>query len=145
MARTLNLGKESPEYMQKPLWSVMARSIVQGITSGRKAFRGGDYFQVGGEFLMEGEKCVWGHRMENTRDHAEIPEIRKVLGFDQVPEVGETKEETTERTPSPARNKRWSIAGGNLGRRLSNSRGRSWSRKRASWMGGETTERKVSP
>jgi len=86
---------------------------------------------------MEGEKCVWGHRMENTRDHAEVPEIKKVLGLDDVvPDVV-----PKERTPSPVRNKRWSIAGGNLGRRLSNSRSRSWSRKRASWMGESREER----
>ena len=86
-----------------------------------KAFSGGDYKQVGGEFLFEplGEimtspvgspmdesskkelgmpspvgiqpgqldkteekRVTWCHRMRNTRDHAEVPELREVLGLD---------------------------------------------------------------
>lgn len=64
--------------------------------------------QVGGEFLFESEnregetpspaeenkelgdeveeRVTWCHRMRNTRDHAEIPELREVLGLD--PEEG---------------------------------------------------------
>ena len=84
---------------------------------GGKALRGGDYHQVGGEFLFEpidptspasspdeeqkelGDRTgqagmyemgqveekhiTWCHRMRNTRDHAEIPELREVLGLDE--------------------------------------------------------------
>ena len=89
---------------------------------GGMAFQGGDYQQVGGEFLFEpvergtpicspaddrndenkqlgaaaaanagngsgggaGEeekRITWCHRMRNTRDHAEIPELREILGL----------------------------------------------------------------
>ena len=96
----------------------MMASFVQSVKQmkGGKALKGGDYQQVGGEFLFEPlEGCVdtpspltspaderekqlgfggldgqvgeekrvtWCHRMRNTRDHAEIPELREVLGLD---------------------------------------------------------------
>jgi hypothetical protein len=121
MLRTLNLGAR-PEYMRKSLMSAMVGSFVQSLRQmkGGKAFKGGDYQQVGGEFLFEpvnmatpicspdvgnadnerkrlGEvpngnlgsgdfveekRVTWCHRMRNTRDHAEIPELREVLGLD---------------------------------------------------------------
>lgn len=97
----------------------MGASFVQSIkrVKGGLLLKGGDYTQVGGEFLFEPtsvgtplvtpspggatdeskqlgmqgmlgteeaeEKVVtWCHRMRNTRDHAEIPELREVLGLD---------------------------------------------------------------
>lgn len=75
--------------------------------------KGGDFYQVGGEFLFENERVTWCHRMKNTRDHAEIPEMRKVLGLDGV-EVA-------------PRRKRWSTG---VGRTLSEKR-QSWSRSRS--------------
>lgn len=74
---------------------------------------GGDYRQVGGEFLFQGGKVTWCHRMKSTRDHAEVPLVRQQLGLDD--------------TPPPPR-KRWSAAGigGGLTRRLSNRRPMSW-------------------
>jgi hypothetical protein len=120
MLRTLNPGGR-PEYMRKSMMSAMVGSFVQSLKmmKGGKAFQGGDYQQVGGEFLFEpvnastpicspdvgngdnenkrlGEvangnlgsgdyeekRITWCHRMRNTRDHAEIPELREVLGLD---------------------------------------------------------------
>lgn len=39
---------------------------------------------VGGRLGVQGEekRITWCHRMRNTRDHAEIPELREVLGLD---------------------------------------------------------------
>ena len=109
MTRTLDLGPKSPEYMQKSLLSVMLTSFVQSLKSGWSATKGGDYRQVGGEFLFEDGKVTWGHRMRNTRDHAEIPELRKVLGLDDT---------------IPPMRKTWTSS---VGRALSNRR-QSWSR-----------------
>jgi len=92
MTRTLELGKK-PEYIQSNLFVTSVQSIVQSLKTGSKALKGGDFKQVGGEFLFEDGKCVWAHRMRNTRDHAEIGELRELLG------LGEAK--------SPLR-KRWS-------------------------------------
>lgn len=82
MIRTLSLGSKRPEYMQYSLPSAVLRSIYQSIRAGRGAFQGGDYSQVGGEFLFEDGQVSWCHRMKNTRDHAEIPETRRQLGLD---------------------------------------------------------------
>lgn len=114
MTRTLTMGTR-PEYQRMSMIQGMMSSIVQGLKQIRagKVLKGGDYWQVGGEFLFEptapmdmaspspgfanadhkqlGEglaeraeekKVTWCHRMKNTRDHAEIPELREVLGFD---------------------------------------------------------------
>ena len=117
MTRTLDLGPHKPEYMQSSMLSVMVQSIYQGLKSGRGAFKGGDYWQVGGEFLFESGRVTWCHRMKNTRDHAEVTVLRKELGLDD------------ERPPV---RKRWStnLTSSALGRSLSNKR-QSWSRSRS--------------
>ena len=115
MARTMSLGDKTPEYMQASLSRIVVRSIFQGLRAGRSMLSGGDFWQVGGEFLFEaGGGVSWCHRMRNTRDHAEIGETRKRLGLDG----GFVRVEK----------KRWTtgLAGG-LGRRLS--------AKRQSWHG----------
>lgn len=101
MTRTLTLGPR-PEYMRKSMFYSMAKSLVQGLKQikGGLAAKAGDIQQVGGEFLFEpvgdmtispmvtpiledGEekRVTWCHRMRNTRDHAEVPELREMLGF----------------------------------------------------------------
>ncbi|KAB8290276.1 hypothetical protein EYC80_011141 [Monilinia laxa] len=131
MMRTLNLGAR-PEYQRRGTLMGIAQSVAQSLKQikGGKLFQGGDYQQVGGEFLFEpvrmatpitspadcpidgmhesggilgngdkiGEKegyeekmVTWCHRMKNTRDHAEIPEIREVLGFDEIIEGGKNQ------------------------------------------------------
>lgn len=46
--------------------------------------KGGDSWQVGGEFLFvkkgENWEVEWCHRMKTTRDHTEMGELKKVLG-----------------------------------------------------------------
>ncbi|KAF1967830.1 hypothetical protein BU23DRAFT_558996 [Bimuria novae-zelandiae CBS 107.79] len=111
MTRTLDLGKK-PEYFQSNMLFTTVQSIVQGLKTGSNALKGGDLKQVGGEFLFDHGKCVWAHRMRHTRDHAEVSEVRQLLGLG-------TKE-------SPLR-KRWSHGIKTLkehGRNRSNSWGR---------------------
>ena len=112
LTSTLNLGK-SPGYMQRSFISMVVSSFFQELRSGRNMLSGGDYRQVGGEFLFQDGKVTWCHRMKSTRDHAEVPLVRQQLGLDD--------------TPPPLR-KRWSAAGigGGLTRRLSNRRAMSW-------------------
>jgi hypothetical protein len=111
MTRTLALGQR-PEYMRKSMFYSMAKSLVQGLKQikGGLASKAGDIQQVGGEFLFEpvgdmtaspgvtpiledGEekRITWCHRMRNTRDHAEIPELREVLGFNGAGISGKNK------------------------------------------------------
>lgn len=112
MTRTLSLGSKSPEYMQTSVVVNAVKSIYQELRSGRNLLKGGDFYQVGGEFLFEEGKVTWCHRMKNTRDHAEIPELRAALGLDG---------------DRPIMRKRWNTG---LGRALSNRRP-SWSRSRS--------------
>lgn len=81
MTRTKQLGSR-PKYQQRSILSISIESILQGLGRGRKALRGGDFWQVGGEFLIEDGECLWVHRMATTRDHSEIPEIRRITGLD---------------------------------------------------------------
>ncbi|KAL8969115.1 MAG: hypothetical protein Q9183_002148 [Haloplaca sp. 2 TL-2023] len=118
MARTLSLGSKAPQYMQYSLPSAIIRSVYQGLKSGRLAFKGGDYWQVGGEFLMEDGEAIWCHRMTNTRDHAEVPELRRQLGLDGArPPLRKTFTSGIRRSSSQLR------------RNLSDRR-KSWSRSR---------------
>ena len=48
------------------------------------ALKGGDFKQVGGEFLFENGECTWAHRMKTTRGHAEVSEIRNLIGLDST-------------------------------------------------------------
>jgi hypothetical protein len=81
MTRTLELGKK-PGYIHSNIFITSVQSVVQGLKNGNKALKGGDFKQVGGEFLFEDGKPVWVHRMRNTRDHAEVEQLREVLGLE---------------------------------------------------------------
>lgn len=88
MTKTLALGSK-PGYMRRSLLVNSLLSILQGIKSGSAAMKGGDIKQVGGEFLFDDGKVVWCHRMKNTRDHTEVPELKHVLGFGLAKEDAE--------------------------------------------------------
>ena len=113
MTRTLSLGNKTPEYVKSSVPVTTIKSFWQTLRAGRDMLKGGDFYQVGGEFMFEAERVTWCHRMKNTRDHAEILEMRKVMGLDGVEEA--------------PRRKRWST---DLGRTLSQRR-QSWSRSRS--------------
>ena len=131
---------------------ITLRSIWQELKSGRQMLTGGDYSQVGGEFIFDvsadgAVSPVWAKRMRNTRDHAELSEIKSVLGA-PTKEMEEESSDSSSSPPSqpkplpeesetvaalPAatsdRKKRWSsISGatGGIGRKLS-KRGRTMS------------------
>ena len=115
MTRTLDLGPKNPDYVQMSLLSVCIKSFLQGLRAGSKALKGGDFWQVGGEFVFEDGRVVWCHRMKNTRDHAEFSVLRSELGYD-----GE----------KPPVRRRWSQG---LVRSMSNRRQSwSWNRDRGS-------------
>lgn len=100
-----------PEYVRANAVSLTIRSLFQNLRQipVGGALAGGNMRQVGGEFLFEPvngsvvnsgspnfgdlsasrdncldveKRIIWCHRMRNTRDHAEIPELREVLGFE---------------------------------------------------------------
>jgi hypothetical protein len=129
MLRTLNLGSR-PEYQRRALGSLILNGFMQSLKQlpFGKTFQGGDYQQVGGEFMFEPasgvmdtpvhspeddfnrqlgdrkgvegmlengyseeKRVTWCHRMRNTRDHAEMEELREVLGLDAVEDAKKEK------------------------------------------------------
>ncbi|KAJ5156328.1 hypothetical protein N7492_009131 [Penicillium capsulatum] len=73
-----------PAYFRQSMTSLIASSFVQGFKnlSNGLILKGGESRQNGGEFLFEGgeeKEMKWCHRMTNTRDHAGIPELKRVL------------------------------------------------------------------
>jgi hypothetical protein len=81
MTRTWEMGKK-PEYIQSNMLFTSVQSIVQSLKTGSNALKGGDFKQVGGEFLFDDGKCVWAHRMKHTRDHVEVSDVRQLLGLE---------------------------------------------------------------
>jgi len=108
MIKTLQLGAR-PTYTRKSMTSTVVTGVLQGLKQVKSglATKSGDQRQVGGEFLFEPvdvvnsptptvpsgdetkddeygleEKTIkWCHRMKSTRDHTEIPELKKLLGL----------------------------------------------------------------
>ena len=137
MTQTLSLGPKNPDYIKKSLLTLVVEGFYKEIFAGRKMLSGGAPRQVGGEFLFEGGKVTWCKRMRNTRDHAEIPEVKQLLGLTQGnEEKGDPAEEVvaTPTTTTPGRNKRASMSGlggfGGLGKRF-NERRQSWGGSRS--------------
>ncbi|KAK5124656.1 hypothetical protein LTR85_001369 [Meristemomyces frigidus] len=79
MVTNLDLGDKKPEYIKSGIVGGTLGSMWTMIKSGTKTLGGGNYSQNGGEWLFEDGGLKWCHRMQNTRDHAEIGEVMGVL------------------------------------------------------------------
>ncbi|GAB7361538.1 hypothetical protein MBLNU230_g1592t1 [Neophaeotheca triangularis] len=83
MSLTLRLGGQ-PQYMH----DVSVPDVLKGFLKELKGmrmeerFQGGNMFQIGGEFLFEEGNVRWCHRMKNMRGHAEVEDIKRVLGME---------------------------------------------------------------
>ncbi len=81
------MGKNAPEYIEgKSMLKLSWDGFLNVIKQPQNVFKMGDWSQIGGEFLFvnEGEKgwkLTWTHRMRTTRDHAEVRELKEVLGI----------------------------------------------------------------
>jgi hypothetical protein len=112
MTRTFDLGSK-PDYMHTNVLINSVQSIFQSLGTGKNALKGGDFKQVGGEFLFENGECTWAHRMKTTRGHAEVSDLRQMLGLDGT---------------KPPLRKRWSH---NIKQVNSERRSLSWGRLRS--------------
>lgn len=81
MTKSLSLGDRKPEYVQSSVLGGTLKSMSNMVSSGLGFLKGGDYSQNGGEWVFVDGNLEWCHRMQNTRDHAEISELGSVLGF----------------------------------------------------------------
>ena len=159
MQRSLSLGWSAPNYIHHTLAAGVVKSIVQGVKRipAGDVTKAGDLNQNGGEYLFEVEgadtrtrkqepgneakgnaglkvKVTFCHRMRNTRDHTEIPQLVKLLGSSD-------SEERSHRSASRLE-RRWTSGGtiGNLARSLSNRR-QSWLERRNSSSWSRTRKR----
>jgi len=83
LKKTQDFGTK-PSYVKKSLFATIVAGITQGIGAGRNSVRGGNFLQVGGEFLFVKEtedefKCTWAHRMKTTRGHSDVETLRDLL------------------------------------------------------------------
>lgn len=84
MIRSLNLGDKKPDYIKSSFLSNVAKSAVCQLSAGSAMFQGGDIKQNGGEYLINDRgDIIWSHNMNNSRDHVEVKELRKILALDQ--------------------------------------------------------------
>jgi len=82
MVSNTQLGDKRPEYVGSSVVAGTLGSMWNMIKSGGKIWKGGAFDQNGGEWLFEADgRLRWCRRMRNTRDHAEIGEVVKVLGL----------------------------------------------------------------
>ena len=82
MTRSLDLGPTKPDYVQSGIVAGTLKSMGNMIKAGTGGLKGGDYGQNGGEWVWdEHGKLIWCRRMRNTRDHAEVSEVKEVLGM----------------------------------------------------------------
>lgn len=81
MLVSLKQGDSQPEYIKKGMLASVTSSLKNVVMSGTEAFKGGNVSQNGGEMLFANGELVWFKRMRHTQDHAEIAELKEVLGL----------------------------------------------------------------
>lgn len=81
MMTSLSAGETAPDYIkQGPVQNVLS-SVKNAVVSGAGALQGGSPSQNGGEMLFANGELVWFKRMRHTQDHAEVAELKDVLGL----------------------------------------------------------------
>lgn len=164
MKRTLSLGWHAPDYIHHSLAAGVVKSIGQAMKRlpAGDMLKAGDMSQNGGEYLFEVEgldarstkrkdgykpkgntglrvRVTFCHRMRNSRDHTEVPQLVELLG------LSESLERSRRSTTRLKR--RWTSGGkiGNLARSLSNKR-ENWLERRhsSSWSRARKRDRSES-
>jgi hypothetical protein len=84
MTSSLSMGDQKPAYIQTSILSGTIKSMGNMLTAGTGIWKGGDFSQNGGEWVFVDGNLEWCHRMQHTRDHAEVEALGKVLGYGQM-------------------------------------------------------------
>ncbi|OQO09966.1 hypothetical protein B0A48_04321 [Cryoendolithus antarcticus] len=80
----LGMGDTTPQYAKSSIVGGTVKSMGNMLKAGLGVRHGGNYSQDGGEWVFEkGGELKWCRRMRNTRDHAEVAELKKVLGINE--------------------------------------------------------------
>jgi hypothetical protein len=82
MMSNLNAGDKPPSYVKKGAAAAVMTGVKNAVTSGANTIiQGGHPAQNGGEMLFANGDLVWFKRMRHTQDHAEVAELKEVLGL----------------------------------------------------------------
>lgn len=82
MMSNLNMGETTPSYVKKGMVEAVAAGVKNAVSSGANTMiQGGNPAQNGGEMLFADGELVWFKRMRHTQDHAEVAELKEVLGL----------------------------------------------------------------
>lgn len=81
MMSNYKTGDAKPGYVKKGMVGIVTDSFKNAALSGTAALKGGNPAQNGGEMLFANGELVWFKRMRHTQDHAEIDELKQVLGL----------------------------------------------------------------
>lgn len=85
MMSNLNMGNVRPKYQIRGVVAQALDGIKYGLGHMGEAMKVGKISQLGGELLLEthggSTQVKWAHWMKTTRGHAEIAEVKKVLGL----------------------------------------------------------------
>ena len=86
MMSNLSAGDKAPSYIKKNAVEAMATGVKNAVTSAvntgvSTVIEGGHPAQNGGELLFANGELVWCKRMRHTQDHAEVAELKEVLGL----------------------------------------------------------------
>ena len=82
MTENLQQGDTKPEYIKRGSIENALGSIKNAVAGGGQAVKGGSVSQNGGEWLFANGELVWARRMRHTADHAEVGELKEVLGLE---------------------------------------------------------------
>lgn len=79
--RSLELGSSKDKigsHYQTSVLQNLVGSVAETVKSGSLALKGGDFKQLGGEFVWDKEgEAVLAHRMRHTRDHTEVAVLER--------------------------------------------------------------------
>lgn len=86
--RTYESGDEKtgiPSHHSGSLLGNAFSSVADMVKSGTLAFKGGDFKQLGGDFVWDKRgKPVLAHRMQHTRDHTEVSQLEDALSQSSI-------------------------------------------------------------
>jgi len=84
MTKSLARSETLPEYLQTTnVFRVAIKGASQALSRVMygDASKPGPVDQIGGEFMFEGGKVTWCHRMRNMTDHSDLRRIKEIIGL----------------------------------------------------------------
>ncbi|KAK5164667.1 uncharacterized protein LTR77_009873 [Saxophila tyrrhenica] len=81
MLSSMSTGDSTPSYVKQGPVKTALLSMKAAMMDPTNVFSGGSPSQLGGEMLFVEGEVVWFKRMRHAQDHAEVAELKEVLGL----------------------------------------------------------------